>query len=60
LDDHLTPALSPLRGGEGEVFAAVLKLRVPVFAGQPPAKEETYAFCSFSPGEKVRMRADVK
>jgi hypothetical protein len=54
---HIRPHPGPLPRGEGDAFAACLKIRAMVFAGRSAAKPETCKCCSFSPGEKVRMRA---
>ena len=42
---------------EGESFAVFLEIRATGFAGRSSAKPETCDCCSFSPGEKARMRA---
>jgi hypothetical protein len=50
----------PSPPGEGESFAVFLKIRATEFAGRLSAKSETCDCYSFSPGEKVRLRAVVK
>jgi hypothetical protein len=43
----------------GELSAVPLKFRATGFAGRSVEKPETCKSCSFSPGEKVRLRAGV-
>ena len=50
----------PSPPGEGELSAGFLKIRATEFAGQSSAEPEICERCSFSPGEKVRLRAVVK
>ena len=51
------PHPGPLLRGEGESFTVPLKICVPGFAGWSADKPDTCPCCSFSLGEKVRMRA---
>src|SRR5688572_12266879 len=53
------PSSRPSPQGEGESFAARLKCRRTELTGWVFAKPESRNGCSFSPGEKVRMRASV-
>jgi hypothetical protein len=56
-DEIARPHPSPLLQGEGEISAAYLENRVAGFAGRSSTKPEARDGCSFSQGEKVRMRA---
>jgi hypothetical protein len=52
--------VGPLLQGEGEPFAALVKNPATGYARWPSMKLKMDYDCSFSPGEKVRRRADVK
>ncbi|MDB6025921.1 MAG: hypothetical protein JWM68_2144 [Verrucomicrobiales bacterium] len=53
----LTPALSSEE--RENPFAAFFRIHATGFAGQSSEKPEMRSRCSFSPGEKVRMRASA-
>jgi hypothetical protein len=55
-----SPSPQPLPKERAFTFSSSLEKMAAGFAGQPFAKQEMFKGCSFSPGEKVRMRADVK
>jgi hypothetical protein len=44
----------------GESFVVPVNIRMTGFAGRSAEKPETCNCCSFSPGEKVRLRAGIK